>query len=112
MQRGATGIQQMEARLKKENAETLYFGMLTVKPSAQTIGTGKALIDRLEAIARDWGCTRVRITVIHLRSELISFYERRGYRASGGIEAFHVNETVFGRPKVPEIKLLEFIKAL
>ena len=97
--------------LKKENADTLYFGMLTVNPELQAGGVGKRMIEHVESIAKKWGCTRIRITVIHLRSELIEYYKRRGFEATGAFEKFPDDDPVFGIPKT-ELKLLEFVKKL
>ena len=62
----------------------VYLGMLTVDPSLQGGGTGKALLAAAEAFARDrLGATRMEMQVFAPRRELIAFYERRGYRATG-----------------------------
>ena len=98
--------------VKKESPQTLYFGMLTVKPGMQAIGFGKFILNQVETIAKQWGCSQVRISVLHLRTELISYYERRGYVKTGRSEPFHVDESVFGKPKVEGLKLLEMIKRL
>ena len=42
------------------------------------------LLAEAEKTARTlWGCTRMKMTVISIRDELIMFYERRGYRRTG-----------------------------
>lgn len=96
--------------LKKEN-ESLYFGMLTVNPELQARGIGKLLLIHLENVARAWQCHTIRMTVISQRSELIAFYERRGYLRTGNTEPFPNNDPRFGLPKT---KLLfhEFAKKL
>jgi hypothetical protein len=41
------------------------------------------LLGHSKAIARQWGCEAMRMTVIHLREELPRYYERQGYRRDG-----------------------------
>ena len=96
--------------LKQEN-ETLYFGMLTVNPDLQAKGIGKLLLNHLETVARHLKCHTIRMTVISVRTELIAFYERRGYQFTGKTEPFPENDPRFGLPKT---KLLfhEFAKKL
>jgi ribosomal protein S18 acetylase RimI-like enzyme len=84
--------------LKKERG-FLYFGMLTVKPTLQNMGIGKKLLSRIEEIALGWGYTKIRMTVIHLRIELIQYYERRGYHRTGETEPFPAHDPRFGIPK-------------
>jgi ribosomal protein S18 acetylase RimI-like enzyme len=60
-----------------------YFGMLAVEPDGQGRGTGRALIDACEARARDAGCRVMRIKVVDLRADLLSFYDRLGYLVTG-----------------------------
>lgn len=84
--------------IRKEN-DAAYFGMLTVKPTLQNKGTGKLLLERLETLTRDWGHTKIRMTVISSRKELIEYYERRGFRWTGATEPFPENDPRFGLPK-------------
>jgi GNAT superfamily N-acetyltransferase len=60
-----------------------YFGMLSVHPSQQGTGFGRALIDAAEARARARGCDRMEIHVVNLRTELLPLYRRFGYIESG-----------------------------
>ena len=98
--------------LKRESHETLYFGMLTVLPEAQSRGLGKLLIEHIENCARKNKLKNIRISVINYRTELIAYYERRGFKATGLFEPFPADNPLFGIPKVKDIKLLEFIKIL
>lgn len=97
--------------LIQEPPDTLYFGMLTVEPLTQGKGLGKTLICHIETVAKNYGFTRVRFTVIPLRTELIAFYERRGFAATGKFEAFP-SDSKFGLPKVRGLILKEFEKVL
>ena len=91
---------------------TLYFGMLTVRPDAQGLGLGRELLAALEAHGRTAGCTQIRMTVIHLRHELIAWYERCGFVATGRIEPFPMRDPRYGLPKVAHLELREFSKTI
>jgi ribosomal protein S18 acetylase RimI-like enzyme len=88
---------------KKE--DKLYLGMLTVAPDIQAQGIGKKLLQAAEEYAQTQQCTAITITVISLRQELINWYERRGYKATGERKPFPSNDPRFGLPK----QQLEFI---
>jgi GNAT superfamily N-acetyltransferase len=60
-----------------------YFGMLSVDPSRQGMGLGRALIDAAETRARVHGCDRMDIHVVNLRTELLPLYRRFGYVEAG-----------------------------
>lgn len=96
--------------LRREPA-TLYLGMLTVTPTLQASGLGKQLLAHAEDLARGWGCTRMRMTVIHTRTELLAYYFRRGYALTGASEPFPTDPK-YGLPKGIELKLLELVKPL
>ena len=98
--------------LLEEPPDTLYFGMLTVEPKLQTQGLGKMLLNHLENIAKGYGYKRVRFTVIPTRTELVAFYERRGYRPTGKFEPFPDTDPKFGLPKIEGLILKEFEKKL
>jgi GNAT superfamily N-acetyltransferase len=85
----------------EQEGDHLYLGMLTVSPDAQAGGIGKQLMAAAEQFARDWHCRAVTMTVIPQRHELIAFYERRGYRATGETEPFPMDDPRFGLPKQP-----------
>jgi GNAT superfamily N-acetyltransferase len=57
-----------------------YFGMFAVKPALQGGGHGKQILAHAEQQIRNlWDCTKVAMTVISIREDLIAYYERRGY---------------------------------
>lgn len=89
----------------EQEGDHLYLGMLTVSPEAQAGGIGKQLMAAAEQFARDRHCRAITMTVIPQRHELIAFYERRGYRATGETEPFPMDDPRFGLPK----QLLSFI---
>lgn len=77
-----------------------YLGMLTVAAPLQDKGLGRRLIDGAEAVARDrFGADRMEMTVIVQRTELIEWYERRGYRLTGETRPFPSTDPRFGVPR-------------
>ena len=81
-----TGTVYLEVRTPK-----LYVGMFSVSPLLQNKGVGRALIEEAEVYARKHNCDTLTMTVISTRSELISWYERRGYKPTGEIQPFHAH---------------------
>lgn len=80
--------------------DAAYLGMLVIKPDLQSKGIGKHLMQAAETLVqKEWGVHKMEMTVITLRSELIAFYERRGYRRTGIIKPFPTDER-FGLPRV------------
>lgn len=60
-----------------------YFGMLAVAPRAQGRGLGRRLIAAAEARVREAGGRHMAIKVVNLRTDLLPFYGRLGYGATG-----------------------------
>lgn len=90
-----------------------YFGMFAVDPAEQGSGVGGAVLDEAERIARsDWGRVEQRMTVISLRNDLISWYERRGYHRTGIMTPFPYGEERFGLPRRPDLQFEELRKQL
>jgi ribosomal protein S18 acetylase RimI-like enzyme len=86
-----------------------YLGMFTIAPTLQGQGTGKRFMREAERIVREeWGAQEMMMLVITLRTELIAFYERRGYRRTGIFKEFP-NDIRYGIPKVRglQFELLE-----
>ena len=98
--------------LIQEIPDTLYFGMLTVEPRAQAKGLGKIILKHVENIALRYGLKRIRFTVIPNRTELVAFYQRRGFNATGKSEPFPEQDPKFGMPKVEGLILLEYDKMI
>lgn len=92
--------------------DSLYFGMLTIDPTIQSQGLGKELLKEIENITQNSGRKKIRISVIHTRSELIAYYERRGFLPTGNWEPFPENDPRYGLPKIKDLRLLEFEKVL
>lgn len=89
---------------KQESAA--YLGMFTVNPNLQASGIGKKFISAAEKfVQQHWSSNQLLMTVITVRKELISWYERRGYRRTGKLINFPYGEQRFGIPKVNDLKM-------
>lgn len=90
----------------------IELGMLAVEPSHQGIGIGRQLLHHAELLAtQTWSCERFVLEVIHCRHELISFYQRRGYRLTGESRVFPVNPKLWV-PKVNNLALIALEKII
>jgi ribosomal protein S18 acetylase RimI-like enzyme len=76
--------------IKKE--DELYLGMLTVSPELQNSGVGKKLMQQAEIFASALGLSKIVMTVISVREELISWYKRHGYADTGAREPFPTSD--------------------
>lgn len=90
-----------------------WFGMFAVDPRMQARGYGRLLLSEAERVARDeWGATEMRMTVISVRTDLVAWYERRGYRATGATSPFPYGDERFGAPRVADLRFAELAKPL
>ncbi len=85
--------------LLQQKQNTMYLGMLTVQPILQNAGLGKILMTDAELFAKKKECIKMEMTVISDRTELIEWYQRRGYRLTGEQRPFPMNDPEFGIPK-------------
>jgi ribosomal protein S18 acetylase RimI-like enzyme len=73
----------------QKTQDAAYLGLFVVKPGQQGQGIGKQFMHAAETLAQQlWNVQTIWMTVITLRSELIAYYERRGYRRTGEIKPF------------------------
>lgn len=81
-----------------ENAGSYsYLGMLSVDVNFQDKGIGKMLINECERYTREvLGLNEIKMKVISRRTELIEYYNRRGYNATGELEEFGAHGDTFG----------------
>jgi len=90
----------------QKQADSGYFGMFAVRPGAQRLGVGSALLAEAERRAREvWGCASMQMCVITLRAELIAWYERRGYRRTGVFKPFPYGQERYGRPRRDDLRM-------
>ncbi len=91
-----------------EKKNQLYLGMLTVSPELQNSGIGKKLLQQSEIYALELGLSKISMTVISVREELISWYKRHGYADTGVRKPFPVSEVYSQTTDEPlEFMLLE-----
>jgi ribosomal protein S18 acetylase RimI-like enzyme len=87
--------------------------MLTVDATLQGGGLGRRLIDQAEAIARTrFAADRMEMTVIVQRTELIAWYERRGYALTGERRPFPTTDPRFGVPRRSDLAFVVLERAI
>lgn len=97
----------------ERDGEGAYLGMLTIAPRSQAAGLGRRLLAAAEHEARRlWNVPAMHMTVIAQRTELIAWYERRGYRLTGETEPFPYGDERFGLPLRPDLHFVVMRKAL
>jgi ribosomal protein S18 acetylase RimI-like enzyme len=67
----------------ERNGDRAYLGLLAVDPSQQKRGFGRRLTAAAEEFAREMGARFMELTVVNVRTELPSIYEKLGYRITG-----------------------------
>jgi GNAT superfamily N-acetyltransferase len=99
--------------VEREDDVAAYFGMFSVLATLQGRGTGSKLLAEAERYAKQELHARVmRMTVIDIRSELIAYYERRGYVRTGKHKPFPYGDPRFGVPKRTDLRFEVLEKAL
>lgn len=97
----------------EKRIEVCYLGMLTVRPDLQSSGIGKMLLRDAESWAREkWHCGLIEMTVIAQRTELIAWYERRGFKVTDRKEPFPYEDERFGLPKRSDLYFIVLEKVL
>ncbi|MFD0767205.1 GNAT family N-acetyltransferase [Mucilaginibacter lutimaris] len=76
----------------QKRSDKLYLGMLTVSPTLQAGGLGRKLLQAAEDYARSINYHTIVMTVITTRTELLEWYERRGYSKTGEIIPLNITE--------------------
>ena len=73
----------------EKNGDDGYIGMLSVEPTLQGTGIGKQMLAYAENHAKTiFACKKLVMVVITARTELMSFYLRRGYKKTGSVTDF------------------------
>ena len=78
----------------------LHVSLLAVAPEAQAHGVGRQLLQLAEQQARHLRCRYVEMTVLAQRPDLLAWYGRRGYVATGASTPLVV-EGGAGQPRQP-----------
>ncbi|KAI8614265.1 acyl-CoA N-acyltransferase [Chytriomyces sp. MP71] len=80
-------------RLERISETEVRLGLLAVDPSKQGTGIGKIVLKTAEEWAvENWGSQSAVMSAIHTRTELLAYYERRGYKNSGEMQPFPYEE--------------------
>jgi GNAT superfamily N-acetyltransferase len=67
----------------ERRGDRAYLGMLSIQPSQQGRGLGRAMMAAAEAQVRAWGCRGIDIRILSLRTELPPFYLALGFVETG-----------------------------
>jgi ribosomal protein S18 acetylase RimI-like enzyme len=92
----------------KDEGTGYFIGMLAVSPGLQSQKVGSTVLAEIEARAKKAGRTSIRFSVLHVRTELIAYYERLGFALTGDWEEFPERYI----PKVPGLRLVEMKKTV
>ena len=90
-----------------------YFGMFAVDPQRQGEGIGNTVLAEAERLlAARFGCRTAVMTVIEQRTELLPYYERRGWKRTGAFKPFPYGDERYGRPTRDDLRFLVLEKRL
>jgi GNAT superfamily N-acetyltransferase len=83
-----------------------YLGLLSVHPECQGRGLARRLVQAVEDRCREAGCRFLDLSVVNLRTELLPFYAKLGFEATGALP--------FPRPEkvLQPLHLIQMTKAL
>ena len=88
-----------------KNLHKVDIGLLTVDPQVQAQQLGRKLLAQAESLAIElYQPDYFEMSVVHTRTELIEFYQRRGYEFTSEITPYPIEQGVV-TPKTPLDKL-------
>ncbi|MGX8219353.1 GNAT family N-acetyltransferase [Psychrobacter celer] len=99
---------------KKSHSNKAYIGMFAVHPKLQGAGIGNVILQAAETFAErhlksNNQPTRLTMSILSHRPELLAYYQRRGYQLNGNSTPFPVDGNN-GEPKRDDLVLLELEK--
>jgi GNAT superfamily N-acetyltransferase len=101
------------SHIMKISDDSVYFGLFAVRPEGQAQGVGKAMLAEAERRSVElWHASQLEMTVVHLRTELLAYYGRRGYSETGVVHDFPPHDERYGLPPAQELKLVVLAKSL
>lgn len=93
--------------------DVVDLGLFAVDPSRQGAGIGRALVGEAERIAVEvFGAGELHLNVIHVRQDLIGWYERLGFKLNGSSAKFPYGQEQFGLPKRDDLYFVGMSKRL
>jgi ribosomal protein S18 acetylase RimI-like enzyme len=97
----------------ERTGDSCYLGMLTTSPTFQGSGIGRNLIAAAETWAAEhWRSREMHMSVLVQRTELIAWYERRGYIVTGERKPFPYGDERWGLPTRPDLEFHVLTKPL
>lgn len=99
---------------KKSHSNKAYIGMFAVHPKLQGAGIGNVILQAAETFAErhlksNNQPTRLTMSILSHRPELLAYYQRRGYQLNGNKMPFP-DDGNNGEPKRQDLELLELEK--
>lgn len=99
---------------KKSHSNKAYIGMFAVHPELQGCGVGNEILQAAETFAtrhltNNGQPSRLTMSILSHRPELLAYYQRRGYQLNGNSMPFPVDGNN-GEPKRDDLVLLELEK--
>ncbi len=99
--------------LQRRDERRAHFGMFAVRPALQGAGIGRRLLVAAEDRARRaWGSAVMEMTVLGQRADLIAWYLRRGYSATGETTPWPYRSATFGIPRRDDLYFATLAKPL
>lgn len=99
--------------LLRRDDELAYFGLFAVDPKRQAGGIGRQVLAEAEVHAkRLWGVTRMEMSVIWTREELIAWYIRRGYAKTQETRPFPYNNLYNGKALRDDLYFSILVKSI
>lgn len=99
-------------RLSSMVDDLAELSMFAIEPDWQRRGLGRALLRAAEQSARARGAHWLRLQVIAQRSELIAWYERRGFALSAEVQPFPYGQPRYGLPLRDDLYFRTMVKQL
>nr|WP_299038224.1 GNAT family N-acetyltransferase [uncultured Psychrobacter sp.] len=99
---------------KKSHSSKAYIGMFAVHPKLQGCGVGNEILQAAETFAtrhltNNGQPSRLTMSILSHRPELLAYYQRRGYQLNGNSMPFPIDGNN-GEPKRDDLVLLELEK--
>ncbi len=102
---GFSGSEAIASVHIEKDGDNCLIGMLAVSPGGQGRGVGKEMLSQAECYANmKFNSKKFTMLVISARSELISFYLRRGYQKTGAVMDYPLSAGA-GAPKRTDLKV-------
>lgn len=98
---------------KGDDGKLGYFGLFSVDPTRQNGGIGRQVLAEAEGyVRRTFGATRMEMTVIWVRDDIIAWYVRRGYKKTDETRPFPYHELVNGKALRDDLYFTVLVKDL